>query len=453
MSLPTPFVEVMRAQLGASECVDFEAALGQSAPVSLRLNVAKNAPTPTPSRPIAWHSDGFYLPERPVFTLDPAFHAGAYYVQEASSMFVAEVLRQTCETTQPLRVLDLCAAPGGKSTLLAAALTPDSLLVTNEVVKARVEILKENIQKWGLPNVVVANHTAAEMLENGMSNFFDVILVDAPCSGEGMFRKDPKSMGEWSEYAVTHCVARQKDILTTTAQLLKTDGVLLYSTCTYNDSENSDNVRWLEATQDFTFLPLQNLPLGVVARPRGYQFYPHRIEGEGFFIAALRKNAISSTRKINTPQKFKNLEPLPKAQVTALDTWIQTPEQFRFFSKANGEIVAIPTALTADAVALDYFLTRKALGTVIGTFKGKDFIAAHALALSVICHPNITSLDLSQNEALQFLKKNNLDFPTAPQGWTLLKYNGMGLGWVKILSNRVNNYLPASFRIRMEIGD
>ncbi|MEO6758980.1 MAG: RsmB/NOP family class I SAM-dependent RNA methyltransferase, partial [Saprospiraceae bacterium] len=241
--LPPPFERQMQVLLGAA-WPNFAAALGTPAPVSIRLNPAKHLPEPLlpTEAAVPWHPQGRYLAERPVFTLDPGFHAGGYYVQEASSMFLYEALRQTVDFSKKLNVLDLCAAPGGKSTLLADLVGPDSLLVANELIRSRVNSLRENLEKWGAPNVAVTSGEAGDFA--GLEGFFDLIVADAPCSGEGLFRKDPAAMGEWSPAAVELCSLRQQRILSEVLPALAPGGILVYSTCTYNTAENEAQVEW-----------------------------------------------------------------------------------------------------------------------------------------------------------------------------------------------------------------
>ncbi len=192
---------------------------------------------------LLWSSNGFYLQQRPSFTLDPLFHAGAYYVQEASSMFLEEALKQTVDLSQSIKVLDLCAAPGGKSTLIQSVINDTSLLVSNEVIKTRVNVLSENITKWGAANVIVTNNDAKDFQR--LPDYFDVIVVDAPCSGSGLFRKDPDAIREWSEQNVQLCSQRQQRILADVLPALKDDGVLIYSTCSYSQEEDEAIADWL----------------------------------------------------------------------------------------------------------------------------------------------------------------------------------------------------------------
>ncbi|MFN8346253.1 MAG: methyltransferase domain-containing protein [Spirosomataceae bacterium] len=455
MILPNAFTDALNSQLGG-EFADFEAALQQTPPVSIRYNPRKSKASV--GELIPWCEEGRYLKQRPVFTLDPLFHAGAYYVQEASSMLVGHALTQAVNVTKPLRVLDLCAAPGGKTTLLTSVLHPDSLILANEVIKSRVMILKENVQKWGFPNVHVSHHDPEDL--ERLEAFFDVILIDAPCSGEGLFRKDPAAVHEWSTGNVQVCAGRQKRILEAAMPLLKPAGVLIYCTCTYNDSENQGSGQQITESGQFTEIKIV-IPesWGVVAKPIGYQCYPHRLKGEGFFFAVFQKQASFETAKPydSLPRKgkeegFRSCKRLHPKQTPEVSRWLENPENFHFFVKPNGEVLALLDSQLNDVRILDNTLFAKGLGLEMGEFKGNDFIPSHALALSTVLSPEVLRLELSANEALLFLKKENLMLE-APRGWVLITHQGLGLGWVKGLGNRVNNYLPKDWRIRMEIPE
>ncbi|MDO8367424.1 MAG: hypothetical protein Q7T20_11545 [Saprospiraceae bacterium] len=460
-TLPPPFVRQMQALLGA-EWPLLEAALQTPPPVSIRLNAEygmRSAEFRIPHSvfriqdlsPVPWHPQGFYLSERPVFTLDPTFHAGAYYVQEASSMFIYEALRQTVDFSKPLKVLDLCAAPGGKSTLMADMMTPESLLVSNETIRPRTGPLRENLERWGNPNVAVTSGEVEEFA--ALEDWFDVILTDAPCSGEGLFRKDPDAMREWSLPQVEVCAARQRRILAAAVQALKPGGILLYSTCTYNAQENVENAAWLAKNFDLQPIALE-IPVewGIVQSDFGCQFYPHKLQGEGFFLAVFQKNEGHS--KKHTPAAlYKSIKPLSKNLVSQAAAWLSPKVEARFFLTPSGEVLALPAVLEPDFLMLDKFLKTKWFGVNIGEFKGKDFIPSHALALSLWVAPDLPAVDLSREQALLFLKKETFDPPEgAPLGWTLARYEGLNLGWVKILPNRLNNYLPQERRIRMALS-
>lgn len=446
----------MRTLLG-DEFPAFASALLETPPVSIRQNRIKRPsdeawPYAATARPIPWHPDGIYLDQRPVFTLDPLFHAGAYYVQEASSMFLYEALWQTVDFSKQLNVLDLCAAPGGKSTLLASMLNPESLLVANEVIRQRCGPLRENMGKWGFPNTAVTSADAADFA--ALQTWFDVIAVDAPCSGEGLFRKDPDAIREWSPAQVELCAGRQKRIIADVLPALAPGGILVYSTCTYNRLEDEENVRWLCTDFDLEYLPLRVPPdWGIADTGAGYRFLPHRLRGEGFFMAVFRKKA-GDRVKHHAPGRFKQIKPLGKKQVPLVETWLRPGAEMQFFETPGAEILALPAALETAYLCLDEVLKNKWFGTCAGSFKGTDFVPDHALALSTLVSPVLPGVEFNREQALRFLKKEVFDLPPgAPQkGWALARYAGLNLGWMKILPNRWNNYLPPENRIRMELG-
>jgi 16S rRNA C967 or C1407 C5-methylase (RsmB/RsmF family)/NOL1/NOP2/fmu family ribosome biogenesis protein len=456
MELPVDFKYRMAEQL-KDDYSHFIEALDTTPPVSIRFNPNKKATAAATvvAEKVAWEDNGIYLPERPIFTLDPAFHAGAYYVQEASSMLIASALKQKIDFNTPLKILDLCAAPGGKSTLLASLMNEKSILLSNEVIKNRVTILKENMLKWGNPNVMTSNHEAAEMSD--LEHFFDVILIDAPCSGEGLFRKDENATREWSLENVQLCSSRQRRIIADALALLKENGVLLYSTCTYNHEENSKNIAWI--TQNFgcqsekLVLPaawgiteIQN------ANTFGYQCYPHKVRGEGFFFSLLTKKEHQLLEKNIVNNKKNEYETLSQKDALLLENWINQEYKCSFYKKGNGKIVAVPNEILAESLMIERALRRVSFGIEIGEFKGKDFIPSHDLALSYLIHPNIQAVELSKEEALLFLKKELQNIETDLKNWTLARFQGLNLGWMKVLPNRINNYLPVEFRIRMDLS-
>ncbi|MEM9847485.1 MAG: RsmB/NOP family class I SAM-dependent RNA methyltransferase, partial [Bacteroidota bacterium] len=398
MYLPPAFIEQMQNMLG-SDFSDFEASLAENAPVSIRLNPNKMTRN-WEAEQIAWHPDAYYLAERPVFTLDPSFHAGTYYVQEASSMFVAEAVKQLVDLDQPLRVLDLCAAPGGKSTLLLSLLNDRSFLLSNEVIKHRYHILQENLAKWGRSNVAISNHDPKDF--KALTGFFDVVVVDAPCSGEGLFRKDLKARQEWSTNAVEHCAARQKRILTAAQTLVKPNGLLIYCTCTYNRQENDENVEWL--TQNYAFqsealsIPKTwNITERSVDGKHYYQFFPHRTKGEGFFLSCLRNtghhSAKSPKRRKHAPKT--SFEKITKSTSSLLPAFVAQHEDYDFLQDQLENIHAFPKALGADFRTLAQVLPRISLGTTIGTVKGKNLVPATPLAMSPLVSHDLPELKLN----------------------------------------------------------
>ena len=449
MELPAEFSGQMRRQLG-EEFSSFFHALQEPAPVSIRENPLKRVGLEENADRVKWHAEGVYLEERPVFTLDPLFHAGAYYVQEASSMFVAEAVRQLLPRSQPLRALDLAAAPGGKSTLLASVLQGQSLLLANEVIRSRYQVLRENLVRWGHPNTHSSNHDPRDF--SALEGFFDLVLIDAPCSGEGMFRKTARAVGEWSPANVQLCAARQQRILSDALPLVRPGGLLLYCTCTYNDLENEDNAARIAGQPGFTVEKL-NIPdaWNISARPLGYQFYPHRTRGEGFYLACFRRReADEPSPREKNPRPFRQLTPLPRKMRSRIDPWLRDPGQSELFQKPKGGILAIPESQVGDCRIISRQLDRFSAGVSIGAFKGKDFVPAHDLALSSLISGSLPALELDLDQALQFLKKEIPGLETRLKGWVLARYKGVNLGWMKVLNNRINNYLPREWRIRMD---
>lgn len=451
--LPESFLKQITQQLDVN-LSDFQNALSSPPPISIRLNSLKQINWPENSGTVKWNTNGLYLKKRPIFTLDPLFHAGTYYVQEASSMFLAQAIAQTSSLERPMKVLDLCAAPGGKSTLISSMLPPGSILLANEVINNRYQILQENLLKWGTDNWVTSNHDSKDF--KNLKSYFDLVVVDAPCSGEGLFRKNPKAIQEWSPNHVQLCSGRQKRILADAAELVSPGGILIYSTCTYNDSENEDNVRWLMETFPFTKVNLTLQPdWGIVEKAMGYQFYPHLVQGEGFYLSCLRKK--DAENRSSTPKKKKRNKPnrfvsLTKKQLPLISPWLENPTLFDFYTNDQGQVYAFPVVSTESILHLASLLPRLNPTLQIGTIKGRDFIPSPGLALSLNICKDIPFITLDKTNALLYLKRENFSLgEVIPQGWFLIQYEGHNLGWAKGLKRRVNNYYPKQWRIRMEV--
>ena len=448
MSLPEAFVNTTRQLLG-EDYAAFEKALTQPAPVSIRWNNAKREP-PVENR-IPWAHWGQYLDERPVFTLDPLFHAGVYYVQEASSMLLEQVLKQAVSLEDDLAVLDLCAAPGGKSTHLASLLSLNSLLVSNEVIRSRASILAENLQKWGYPNAVVTNNDPQDF--DRLHFQFDVIVVDAPCSGEGLFRKDPEAVTKWSTDNVKLCAARQQRILADIWESLRPGGVLIYSTCTYNPQENEENLAWLANQLEAEPITLSiNTHWGfteaAVEGITGFHAYPHQVKGEGFFITAVRKTEGTQKRLIRTkhrhPYVQKKLEPL-------ITSWIE-PEGGRFFIQHKETLLALPEAWHNELLDINQCLHIVTEGLKVGDQKKNKIVPDPTLAFSTLLTKEAFQLtQLERLEALKFLKKENMEVSLFQEGLNLVTYKDYPLGWGKRIGHRFNNNYPTQWRIRMSL--
>jgi 16S rRNA C967 or C1407 C5-methylase (RsmB/RsmF family)/NOL1/NOP2/fmu family ribosome biogenesis protein len=432
MELPGAFVSRTKALLGAGWTA-FEQALGEESPTSIRLNPEKNFyPENILQENVPWATNAYYLASRPSFTLDPFFHAGCYYVQEASSMFLEQILNKY--VSQPVKVLDLCAAPGGKSTQLISILPEGSLLAANEVIRSRAYILAENLIKWGYPNTVVTNNDPSVI--GRLNGFFDVIIADVPCSGEGMFRKDPASVNEWSLDNVRLCAERQKRILADSWKALKPGGLLVYSTCTYNREENEDNIEWICKE------------LGAEPTEEPHRFMPHQVKGEGFFIAPVRKNGAPHQERL---KKTANNKPLPFPQ--ELKDWLLHPADFSIVAE-NGIFVAVPSVHFDNYRRLKDHLKIISAGITLGEKKGKDWIPAHALAMSNSLEINsFPVLELDKETALKYLRKETLSGMPAglPKGYGLAAYFHHPLGFIKNIGNRANNLYPHEWRIRMNI--
>ncbi|RFM28796.1 methyltransferase RsmF C-terminal domain-like protein [Deminuibacter soli] len=422
---------------------------------SVRFNPAKKAllegewlqqQQQGPLQQVPWCNEAYYLPQRPMFTFDPLLHGGVYYVQEASSMFLQHMLKNTVGTqTAGLKVLDLCAAPGGKSTLLASYFT-DGLLVTNEVIKSRSGILVENMTKWGAANVVVTNNDPKDF--TALEGYFDVIVVDAPCSGSGLFRRDAAAIEEWSIDNVALCNQRQQRILADILPALKPGGWLIYATCSYSAEEDEQIMDWL--MQSFNLhnkavdVPVEWNVVATQAPQSGatgYRFFPDRVKGEGFFIAAFQQQDGTEFHG-----RKKMLPPAGKTETKMAAEWV-TPGIPLYYFAQQEHVLAIAEQWQEEVALLQKQLYLRKAGVNIGAVKGKDLVPSHELALSLIHHPNLQKITLGPDDALQYLRRKEFAVNIAGKGWTMAVYQGITLGWMKLLPNRVNNYYPTEWRI------
>ena len=349
-NLPEDFIRETRLVMGEERLNRFLGAFDDEAPVSIRINPRKAASARVSGERVAWCEEGYYLEGRPQFTFDPLFHAGCYYVQEAASMFVTHVLRQFVKA--PVAMLDLCAAPGGKSTAAISVLPAGSTLVSNEPIANRAQILLENITKWGYPKCSVTNAHPRDFRKAKAS--FDVILCDVPCSGEGMFRKDPATISEWSLQNVEKCWRLQRDIVADAWECLNPGGLLIYSTCTFNIKENEENIRWILETYDAELMEvptqpewhitgslLEGFPMPV------YRFIPGITRGEGLFMAVVRKKGTSSHDK----RKQLPLKPLTIDFPTGEPISLSYPEALRYL---RGEALVLPPDTPRGIVTIAY---------------------------------------------------------------------------------------------------
>ncbi|MBW8685056.1 methyltransferase RsmF C-terminal domain-like protein [Chitinophaga rhizophila] len=408
--------------------------------------------TEVPASRVPWSQFGYYLPARPSFTFDPFFHAGAYYVQEASSMFVEQVMRHVCDLNSPLKVLDLCAAPGGKSTLLQSLISTDSVLVSNEVIKSRAALLGDNISKWGAANVVVTNNDPRDF--SRLPCFFDVMVVDAPCSGSGLFRREPDAVNEWSPENVILCSQRQQRILADAWSTLKEDGILIYATCSYSREEDEQIMEWIQ--ENFS---VQNIAIPLSEdwhivkttvgpqQAEGYRFYPDKVKGEGFFITCFRK----TSGDIYSAKKQRDVvTPVSKKDHEKVAQWLKNTDNL-FLMDHQGDVLIFPENMASVVSLLQQHLYLRKAGLKAGQLAAKELIPDHQLAMSNMIRDTVPQVTLTREQSLRYLRKEDPEVTTDVKGWALMMYEGMSLGWAKILPNRINNYYPKELRILKEV--
>ena len=450
-ALPIAFTERMRKQLGAEEAERLFAALDGVSPVAVRLNPAKcgDEGVWSDGEDIAWSKNGRKLKERPSFTLDTAFHAGAYYVQEAASQFIDHIIAG--EELQGKRVLDMCAAPGGKTTIYSTAVGVDGLVVANEYVRTRANVLADNVRKWGMGNVLVTNNAPEHIAQ--FEGWFDVVAVDAPCSGEGMFRKEEVAREDWSEEAVKMCAARQMSIVREAWQSLKEGGLFIYSTCTFNDEEDEGVLKAFTEEMGDVFEPSQRVDIddawGVVRSEVGafqtFRFFPHKSDSEGLFVAVARKTESATQR---TPKARKKImQDVDKSSRKELSRWLQESDKYTFAMVAD-TIYAYRTEQFKAVQALSESLTAIYSGVAMGQlFKGKlkpDWALSQHVGLE---RDAVAVEELDEVRALDYLRKKDIAVGDMAEGINLVTHNGRSLGFVKRVGVRCNNLYPNSLKI------
>jgi 16S rRNA C967 or C1407 C5-methylase (RsmB/RsmF family)/NOL1/NOP2/fmu family ribosome biogenesis protein len=448
--LPERFIQRIRTQ-EYIDSNDLLNALQEPSPVSIRINPFRWNRRPVDSEPVQWCTTGFYLETRPSFTLDPLFHSGCYYPQEASGMFLEQVFKQVVSADGYIRALDLCGAPGGKSTHLSSLIGSRGLLVSNEVIRTRASVLSENITKCGVINTLVTQNDASAFSE--LEGFFDVILVDAPCSGEGMFR-DTVAVNEWSEENTIHCSERQKRILTDIWPALNANGILIFSTCTFNPGENESNVKWLVRKHQAEAVELDISKFNGITKIDhegivGYGFYQGRIKGEGLFVSVIRKSGNPGRMTAGT-RKRQSFEPV-RSDLEVVREW--TTFNADNIIRSGDEIYYVPGRMD------DYRILKQSLklispGTKICSVKKNGYVPAHELALSDgIRTDAFHKADLDYSQALSYLRRDNIQPSGIPKGWFLPAYKGINLGFCNNIGSRINNYYPVKWRIRMRVPE
>ena len=441
MNLPKAFIEQLHGLL-PDEWVALADAITSSEPsVAVRVNTARGTKIPEGARRVPWCTEGFYLEDRPAFTFDPDWHAGRYYVQDASSMFITHVIRHFIH--EPVRYLDLCAAPGGKTTAAIQALLQQSLVVANEIVPPRARVLADNVIRWGSPRCVVTSNAPAQI--GKLTHFFDVIATDVPCSGEGMMRKDDEAVAQWSPTLVEQCAQRQREILTDAWQALRPGGLLIYSTCTYNRQENEDIAHFIVNELGATSLevPIEadwNIHPAIGSECYGYRFMPHRVDGEGLFMAVFRKDGNSPRQDIRIKEKnTKKADEIGK-------NWLSPPDEYVI--EQQGDLsIAVPQDIRREVTALRATLNVLHAGVELATVMGRKTVPHPSLAMSTARGDKAFPVcEVDYPTALRYLRGESISVD-GPRGYVLVAHEGAVLGFANNLGNRANNLYPKSQRI------
>ena len=441
MNLPKAFIEQLRGLL-PDEWEALANAITSSEPsVAVRVNAARGAGVPHVARRVPWCGQGYYLDNRPSFTFDTDWHAGRYYVQDASSMFIAHVIGNFIH--EPVRYLDLCAAPGGKTTAAIQALPEGSMTVANEIVPPRARVLADNVVRWGHPRCVVTSNAPAQI--GKLTHSFDVIAADVPCSGEGMMRKDDEAVAQWSSALVEQCAQRQREILTDVWNALRPGGMLIYSTCTYNRQENELMADFIVNELGATSLevpvePSWNIHPAIGSGCHGYRFMPHRVDGEGLFMAVFSKQGNSPRQDIRV--KDKNAK---KCDET-VKNWLMAPDDF-VIEPQGDLLVATARDICREVAALRASLTVLHAGVELATVMGRKTVPHHALAMSIARSEGAFPVaEVDYPTALRYLRGESVTVD-APRGYVLIAHQGAVLGFANNLGNRANNLYPKSQRI------
>lgn len=442
VNLPIDFENQLQTEWPTHSASIISAIQEGKAPTSLRLNTNK-LKEKIHLPPIPWTTNGVYLAERPTFITDPWWHGGAYYVQEASSMLIEQAILKYVSVDSPITAIDLCAAPGGKTTHLQSLLHPKSLILANEVIKQRASILGQNIEQWGCNNIWVANQDPEQI--GKLKHWADLIIVDAPCSGEGLFRRDHKAIQEWSLDHVKLCANRQQRIIHDAWDALKPGGLIIYSTCTFNNAENENNLKQFSQELGIEWLPINfDASWNTVSQieTNGYHAFPGFTNGEGFFLA-IGKKAEGNIHQ--THIKRKKQTKLKKLTNSTWSPYVSNPELFTL--TANNTLILQEHAEHFHIINQHFSLFRT--GTLLGEEKGNKLVPNHAMALSNDLNLiNVSVLEVDEEMAHRFLKRDVLPGNLSNEkGYLLVRFKGIPIGWVKNVGNRMNNMLPSSRRI------
>ena len=439
--LPIEFKQAITKMLG-DEAPAFFDSMEEKAALALRLNPARSTSRQAADNfidaPVPWEANGFYIRDDSRPGAGIAHAAGAFYLQEASAMVSVAILRPVPGE----RILDLCAAPGGKTTQIAAALADEGLLISNEPEPGRAKVLASNLERMGVRNAAVVN-AYPDALAKRWPGYFDAVLCDAPCSGEGMFRRDPNSRTEWNPASPAGCAHRQEEILDRAAELVRPGGRLVYSTCTFNRNENEESIlNFLNRHPEFE--PEDFELTGIGASDKGMiRVWPHRVRGDGHFAARLRKKGEAK---------------LPDAPLHRLNK-----DDVKLIEQLEKEICKLPEALKKRIIRMGDYLCAipeecpdtKGLKVVSPGTRllriGRNYIEPeHALAMALDPKTAKRQMELSDEQAVRYLAGEAIDWE-GEKGWTLVTWNGMALGWGKASNGMMKNHLPKGLRLSLHI--
>ena len=441
MKLPELFISQLRDLLPDEWQALADAITSSDPSVAVRVNAARGVSVPDRARRVPWCGQGYYLDNRPSFTFDTDWHAGRYYVQDASSMFIAHVIDSLIH--EPVRYLDLCAAPGGKTTAAIQALPQRSMIVANEIVPPRARVLADNVVRWGNSRCVVTSNAPAQV--GKLTHFFDVVAADVPCSGEGMMRKDDEAVAQWTPALVEQCAQRQREILTDVWPALRPGGLLIYSTCTYNRQENEQMAEFIVNELGATSLEvpvdaLWNIYPAIGSDICCYRFMPHRVDGEGLFMAVFRKDGEAPCQSIRTKEKnTKKADEIGK-------NWLDSPNDY-MIGQQGDLCIAVPVDIRGEVAALRASLNVLHAGVELATVMGRKTVPHHALAMSTARATDAFPVcEVDYTTALRYLRGESITVD-GPRGYVLIAHEGAVLGFANNLGNRANDLYPKPLRI------
>jgi len=434
---------------------EFLNSFNESANIAVKINPFKKLENLQNYLPLAekvqWCDDAYYLSNRSNFYKDPLFYAGAYYVMDPASMFIDFILKYL-NVSENRKILDIAAAPGGKSIIIDSLISDNSILWANDVNSNRAKVLEYNLVKWGRANYIVSNAKIDDF--NELKNQFDIVLLDAPCTGSGFFRKYQEWQDNFSLDYINQCVKRQKDILKKVFDIIPMDGYLIYSTCSFTSEENEDIAKWI-IDNGFEEIKLQ-IPAewGIVVSEYGYRFFPHLSKSEGFYYAVFKKNNLKSEFKQINHLNKKNLTPIKLTPINkpANVNYINLTKDLKL--KKWSQNINLITKKIDEWFDKDFiYFNGKILTIGINYMEEKKQLPSPQFALSIYKSSDIPSITLNLSEAQSYLQKSSLHIE-AKEGIYLVKFQNLALGWIKVINDgRINNYYPAEWRIIKEIDN